>query len=85
MLIFLFVVLLLLIAGLLGVVLKAAIVMLATAVLAAVIFAGIVWYWFKHQIAKAQRALDRQSTSISVGQVRRSPDASLPPTRDERY
>jgi peptidoglycan/LPS O-acetylase OafA/YrhL len=85
MVVFLFVVFLLILAGLLGVVLKAAILLMGTAFLAAVIFAGIVWYWVKHQVAKAQRAIDRQSTNIRIGQVRRSADTSLPPARDDRY
>jgi hypothetical protein len=84
MIVFLFVVLLLAIAGLLGVVLKAAIVIVGTAVLAAAILAAAAWYWFKHQLTKAQRALDRTATDIRVGEVRRSP-RDAPPLRDDRY
>jgi hypothetical protein len=83
MVVFLFVVLLLAIAGLLGVVLKAAIVIVGTAVLAAAILAAAAWYWFKHQLTKAQRSLDRTATDIRVGEVRRSADT--PPLRDDRY
>jgi len=84
--VFLFLVVLLLLAGLLGVVLKAAIVVIGTAVLVAAILGATAWYWFKHQLTKAQRALDRHATDIRVGDIRRSAgDAGSPPQRDDRY
>ena len=87
MLVFLFIVVLLAIAGLLGVVLKAAILIIGTAVLAAAVFAAFVWYWFKRQLTKARRELDQRSTNIRIGQVQRSPGEpeALPPRRDDRY
>jgi peptidoglycan/LPS O-acetylase OafA/YrhL len=68
-------------------VLKAAILIVGTAVLAAALFAAFVWYWIKHQLTKARRELDQRSTNIRIGQVERSagePEA-LPPRRDDRY
>jgi peptidoglycan/LPS O-acetylase OafA/YrhL len=85
MFVFLFIVVLLAIAGLLGVVLKAAILIIGTAVLAAAVFAAFAWYWFKHQLTKARRELDQGSTNIRIGQVRPSSRQPLPPERDDRY
>jgi peptidoglycan/LPS O-acetylase OafA/YrhL len=85
MFVFLFIVVLLAIAGLLGVVLKAAILIIGTAVLAAAVFAAFAWYWFKHQLTKARRELDQGSTNIRIGQVGPSSRQPLPPERDDRY
>jgi membrane protein implicated in regulation of membrane protease activity len=85
MVVFLFVLVLLAIAGLLGVVLKVAVLIVGTAVLAAAVLAVFAWYWFRHQLTKAQRALDRHATDIRVGDIRRSSGDVGAPERDDRY
>lgn len=84
MVVFLFVLVLLLLAGLLGVVLKAVAFLVVVGVLTAITLAAIAYFALKHQMAKIDRELDRRNTRIEVGKPK--PHEPLPPAgRDDRY
>jgi membrane protein implicated in regulation of membrane protease activity len=85
MVVVLFLLVLLAIAGVLGVVLKAVVVMVATAALFAIVSAWFVWWAIRRQLVKTQQALERTGTQIRIGRVVRSRDGGAPPPIDDRY
>ncbi len=88
MLVLLFVLILLAIAGLLGVVLKAIAFVIFVGVATAVTLAAIAYFAFRHQVRKATAAMGQRSTDIKIGKVYRERDRAgdeLPPPRDDRY
>jgi uncharacterized membrane protein YciS (DUF1049 family) len=83
-LVFLFVLVLLVLAGLLGVVLKAVALLVLVGVLTALTLAAIAYLAIRHQMRKLDRELDRRATQIEVG--RPKPNESLPRSDvDDRY
>jgi hypothetical protein len=88
MLVLLFVLILLAVAGLLGVVLKAVVFVIFVGVVMALTLAAIGYLALRHQIRKTQAAMDRRSTEIRIGEAYRDQDRGgdqLPPPRDDRY
>lgn len=88
MLVLIFLLVLLAVAGLLGAFLKAiAFVILAGVLaLAALAFGG--YLALRHVVRKAERELDRATTDVKVGRVYRTgaqDPGSLPSGRDDRY
>ena len=88
MLVLIFLLVLLAIAGLLGTFLKAIafLVLAGMLALAAVAVGG--YLAFRHVVRKAERELDRASTDVKVGRIYRtgtSDPGSLPSARDDRY
>jgi threonine/homoserine/homoserine lactone efflux protein len=82
MLVFLFILLLLAIAGLLGVVFKAVALLILFAVLTTAVLVALAWWALRRQMAKLDRELSRRQTDIQVGSPQRD---ELPPKRDDRY
>jgi multisubunit Na+/H+ antiporter MnhG subunit len=88
MLVLLFILILLAIAGLLGVVLKAIAFVIFVGIATAVTLAAIAYFALRHQVRKATAAMDQRSTDIKIGKVYREQDRAgdeLPPPRDDRY
>jgi hypothetical protein len=88
MLILVFLLVLLAIAGLLGTFLKAVafLVLAGTLALAALAVGG--YLAIRHVVRKAERELDRASTEVKVGRIYRTgttDPGSLPSGRDDRY
>jgi len=88
MLILVFLLVLLAIAGLLGTFLKAVafLVLAGTLALAALAVGG--YLAFRHVVRKAERELDRASTEVKVDRIYRTgttDPGSLPSGRDDRY
>ena len=88
MLVLLFILILLAVAGLLGVVLKVIASVVLVGIVIAITLAAIGYLAVRHQLRRAQTSLDRRSTDIRIGQAYRDKDRSgdeLPPPRDDRY
>ena len=86
--VFLVVLILLLIAGLLGVVLKAIAFLVLVGVTTLAALGAAAYFWLRHQVRKgnAQMQVQRGSTRIETG--RPAPSQPLPddnPERDDRY
>jgi hypothetical protein len=89
---FVFVVILLLLAALLGVlgaVLKAVAFLVITAVLSIVVLGTLAWWGFKRKAREFQAEYDRQITQqrvtrYRVNEAQRDPE-HLPPLHDDRY
>jgi hypothetical protein len=82
---FLFVLLLLLLAaafGVLGAVLKAVVFLVLTVVLTVVALAALGTWWVRRRIREAQRAYDRH---VSDGRAPQVDPGRLPPSHDDRY
>ncbi len=84
--VFLFIVILLAVAGLLGVVLKAVALLILTAVLAAIAVGVAAYLAIRRQLRTAD-GLTRGGTTISIGRAHRGDagDGPEPPLRDDRY
>ena len=85
MIVVLFLLVLLAIAGVLGAVLKAALVLVASAALFAIVSAWFVWWAIRRQLANAQRTLERSGVQIRIEQVTRPRDGEARPSIDDRY
>lgn len=88
MVVLVFLLVLLAIAGLLGTVLKAVafLVLAGTLAIAALALGG--YLAFRRAVRSAQRELDRASTEVKVGRIYRNATTdpgSLPSGRDDRY
>jgi threonine/homoserine/homoserine lactone efflux protein len=88
MVLLIFLLVLLAIAGLLGTFLKAVAFLVLAGMLgvAALAFGG--YLAFRHTVRNAQRELDRASTDVKVGRIYRtgsSDPGTLPSGRDDRY
>jgi len=85
MLVFLFLLVLLAIAGLLGVVLKAVVVIVASVVLATLVVGWLGWRAVKRQVARSNYEFTVRRTDVRVGEISRTPTDDAPPAVDERY
>jgi hypothetical protein len=88
MVVLVFLLILLAIAGLLGTVLKAVVFLILAGVLGLTALAFGGYLAFKHAVRKAQRELDRASTEVKVGRIYRTgttDPGTLPSGRDDRY
>lgn len=85
MLVFLFLLVLLAIAGLLGVVLKAVVVIVASVVLATLVVGWLGWRAVKRHVARSNYELTVRRTDVRVGEISRTPPDDAPPAVDERY
>lgn len=89
---FVFVLILLLLAavfGVLGAVLKAVVFLVITALLTITVLAALTWWGFKRKAREFQAEYDRQvtqqrATRYRVNEAQRDPQ-HLPPVRDDRY
>jgi hypothetical protein len=87
MLVLVFLLILLAIAGLLGTFLKAVAFLILAGILGIAALAVGGYLAVRHTVRKAERELDQRSTQVRIGRAyRTSEDPNrLPPTRDDRY
>jgi membrane protein YdbS with pleckstrin-like domain len=86
--VFLVVLILLLIAGLLGVVLKAIAFLVLVGITTLAVLAAAAYFWFRHQLRKGNVRMQVQRGTTRIETGRPTPTQSLPedpPERDDRY
>ncbi len=86
--VFLVVLILLLIAGLLGVVLKAIAFLVLVGIATLAVIAAAAYFWFRHQLRKGDGHMQVQRGTTRIETGRPTPAEPLPedrPERDDRY
>ena len=85
MVVVLFLLVLLAIAGLLSAVLKAVVILVAAVALSAVVIGWFAWWSLRRRITRAQQAIGRATTQVRVGRVLRPRPTDRPGSVDDRY